>query len=54
MVIKNPREEINMMAVHNWFSIREMLTMEDFYVQPKGVAYDDIMDGFYDLDGRVT
>ena len=32
MVIKNPREEINLMSGHDWFSITEMFTMEDFHV----------------------
>ena len=51
--IKNPREEINMMEVHDCFSITEMVTMEDLHISPKGGSYDDIMDGFYDLDGQV-
>ena len=51
--IKNPREEISMMEVHDCFSITEMVTMEDLHISPKGGAYDDIMGGFYDLDGQV-
>ncbi|MEE9419798.1 MAG: acetyl-CoA acetyltransferase [Desulfatiglandaceae bacterium] len=51
--IKDPREEINMMEVHDCFSITEMVTMEDLHISPKGGSYDDIMKGFYDLDGQV-
>jgi acetyl-CoA C-acetyltransferase len=51
--INNPRAEISMMEVHDCFSITEMVTMEDLHISPKGGAYDDIMAGFYDLDGQV-
>ena len=51
--IKNPREEISMMEVHDCFSITEMVTMEDLHISPEGGAYDDIMSGFYDLNGQV-
>jgi len=51
--IKDPRKEVNMMEVHDCFSITEMVTMEDLHISPKGGSYDDIMDGFYDLDGEV-
>ena len=47
--IKDPRHEISMMEVHDCFSITEMVTMEDLFISPEGKAYDDIMDGFYDL-----
>jgi acetyl-CoA C-acetyltransferase len=51
--IKDPREEISMMEVHDCFSITEMVTMEDLHISPKGGAYDDIMGGFFDLKGQV-
>jgi acetyl-CoA C-acetyltransferase len=51
--IKDPREEITMMDVHDCFSITEFVTMEDLHISPKGGAYDDVMSGFYDLDGYV-
>ena len=44
--IKDPREELSMMEVHDCFSITEMVTMEDLHISPKGGAIDDIMDGF--------
>jgi acetyl-CoA C-acetyltransferase len=51
--IRNPREEISMMEVHDCFSITELVTMEDLHISPKGGAIDDVMSGFYDLNGRV-
>jgi acetyl-CoA C-acetyltransferase len=51
--IKEPREEITMMDVHDCFSITEFVTMEDLHISPKGGAYDDVMEGFFDLDGYV-
>ena len=51
--IKNPREEISMMEVHDCFSITEFVTYEDIQISARGKAYDDVMSGFYDLDGNV-
>lgn len=51
--VKDPRKEISMMEVHDCFSITEMITMEDLHISPKGGSYEDIMSGFYDLDGPV-
>ncbi len=51
--VNDPREEINILEVHDCFSITEMITMEDLHISPKGGAYEDIMSGFYDLDGKI-
>ncbi len=51
--IKNPREELSMIEVHDCFSITEMVTMEDLHISPEGGAIKDIMDGFYDADGQI-
>jgi acetyl-CoA C-acetyltransferase len=51
--ITNPREEISMMEVHDCFSITELVTYEDLHISERGKAVNDIMDGFYDLDGQV-
>ena len=51
--ISNPREEISMMEVHDCFSITELVTMEDLHISPKGGAIEDVMNGFFDLDGKV-
>jgi len=51
--IKDPREEISMMEVHDCFSITELVTYEDLHISPKGEAIEDVMDRFYDLDGQI-
>ena len=51
--IKNPREELSMMEVHDCFSITELATYEDLQISPRGKAIDDINDGFYELDGKI-
>ena len=51
--IKNPREEINMMELHDCFSITEFVTYEDLHISPRGKAYDDVMDGFFHLNGTI-
>jgi acetyl-CoA C-acetyltransferase len=51
--IKDPRAEISMMEVHDCFSITELATMEDLWISPEGGAPEDILGGFYDLDGQI-
>jgi len=51
--IKNPRDEISMMELHDCFSITELVTYEDIGISPVGGAIKDIMDGFYHSDGQV-
>ncbi len=51
--IKDPRKEISMMEVHDCFSITELATMEDLHISEPGNAVNDILDGFYDLDGQI-
>ncbi len=51
--IKNPREEISMMEVHDCFSITEMVTYEDLQISPRGKAREDIDSGFFSLQGKI-
>jgi acetyl-CoA C-acetyltransferase len=51
--ITNPREEISMMEVHDCFSITELVTCEDLHISERGKAWKDILDGFYNSDGKV-
>ncbi|MDE0511876.1 MAG: acetyl-CoA acetyltransferase [Gammaproteobacteria bacterium] len=51
--IQNPREQVSMFECHDCFSITEMVTMEDLHLSPEGAAINDVMDGFYDADGRI-
>src|SRR5271154_59174 len=51
--IKNPREDVSMIEVHDCFSITELVTMEDLYISREGEAWKDVMSGFYDADGHT-
>ena len=51
--IKNPREEISMMEVHDCFSITELVTYEDLGISERGKAGNDVRDGFFTLDGGI-
>jgi acetyl-CoA C-acetyltransferase len=51
--VKNPREEISMMEVHDCFSITELVTYEDLQISPRGKAKEDIDNGFFELNGRI-
>jgi len=51
--IKDPRSEISMMEVHDCFSITELITMEDLHISERGKGPKDVLDGFYDADGKV-
>jgi len=51
--VKNPREEISMMELHDCFSITELVTYEDLAISPRGGAPKDVADGFYNLDGKI-
>lgn len=51
--IKDPRKEINMMELHDCFSITEAVTYEDLGISKRGYARKDIESGFFDLDGQI-
>ena len=51
--IADPRAAISMFEVHDCFSITELVTMEDLGISPEGGAVKDVLDGFYDADGKV-
>ncbi len=51
--VTNPRGEIDLIEVHDCFSVTELVTMEDLHISPEGGAIRDVMDGFYDADGRI-
>jgi acetyl-CoA C-acetyltransferase len=51
--ITNPREEISMMELHDCFSITELVTYEDLHISDRGNAWRDVMDGFYNRDGKI-
>jgi len=51
--ITKPREQVSMFEVHDCFSITELVTMEDLYISPEGGGVIDVLDGFYDADGKI-
>jgi acetyl-CoA C-acetyltransferase len=51
--IQNPKGEISMMEVHDCFSITELVTYEDLHISERGKATKDVMDGFFDLNGKI-
>ncbi|MBI2565833.1 MAG: acetyl-CoA acetyltransferase [Candidatus Schekmanbacteria bacterium] len=51
--VKDPRQEISMMELHDCFSITELVTYEDLHISARGRAVHDILDGFYDLAGTI-
>lgn len=51
--VTNPREEIDLIEVHDCFSVTELVTMEDLHISPEGGAIHDVLDGFYDHDGTI-
>ncbi len=51
--IDNPREQLSLIEVHDCFSVTELVTMEDLHISPEGGAIKDVLDGFYDADGKV-
>jgi len=51
--VTNPRDEISLIEVHDCFSITELVTMEDLYISPEGEGWKDVLNGFFDADGKV-
>jgi len=51
--IADPRKQISMFEVHDCFSVTELVTMEDLGISPEGKAINDVLDGFYDSEGKV-
>jgi acetyl-CoA C-acetyltransferase len=51
--VRNPREELSLIEVHDCFSITELVTVEDLLISPEGGAVVDVLEGFYDADGPL-
>lgn len=51
--ITDPRTQLDLIEVHDCFSITELVTMEDLFISQEGNAVSDILDGFYDAGGQV-
>ena len=51
--VANPRADVNLIEVHDCFSVTELVTMEDLHISPEGTAIRDVLDGFYDAEGSL-
>ncbi len=51
--ITNPRQQISMADVQDSFTPTELVLYEDLGFSPRGTAWQDVMDGFFDLDGKL-
>jgi acetyl-CoA C-acetyltransferase len=51
--ISNPNKEIELIEVHDCFSITELVLMEDLGFSDMGRAPHDVLDGCFDRDGRI-
>ena len=51
--ITDPRKQLDLLEVHDCFSITELVTMEDLFVARDGQAWRDVLDGFFDADGGL-
>jgi acetyl-CoA C-acetyltransferase len=51
--IRDPRAEIDLIEVHDCFSITELVLMEDLGLSDQGRAPHDVLAGRYDADGAI-
>jgi acetyl-CoA C-acetyltransferase len=51
--ITNPREQISLAEVHDCFTPTELVLMEDLGFSPRGTAWNDVLEGFFDLEGKL-
>jgi len=51
--VEDPRRELDLLEVHDCFSITELVTYEDLGISPRGKAAEDVEAGFFDLEGEM-
>jgi len=51
--ITDPRAQLSMAEVHDCFTPTELVLYEDLGFSPRGTAWKDVLDGFFDLDGDL-
>lgn len=51
--IRDPGRELDLLEVHDCFSITELVLMEDLGLSARGHAVRDVLDGRYDRDGQL-
>ncbi len=52
--IEDPRTQIDVAEVHDCFTPTEIVLMEDLGFSERGQAWQDVLDGAFDLDGRIA
>jgi len=50
--VTNPGGQIDVLEVHDCFSVTELVTMEDLFLSVEGGAVRDVLDGRFDAGGR--
>jgi len=51
--VTDPRSEISMAEVHDCFTPTELVLYEDLGFSPRGTAWQDVLNGFFDLEGEL-
>ncbi len=51
--IQNPLRELDLIEVHDCFSVTELVLMEDLMLSENGRGWADVLDGKYDADGEL-
>jgi len=51
--VTDPRSEIAVAEVHDCFTPTELVLMEDLGFSERGRAWSDVLDGHFDIDGRL-
>lgn len=50
--VTDPATQLDLLEVHDCFSVTELVTMEDLFLSAEGAAWRDVLDGRFDADGR--
>jgi acetyl-CoA C-acetyltransferase len=51
--ITNAREQVSLAEVHDCFTPTELVLYEDLGFSARGTAWQDVLEGFFDLEGRL-
>ncbi|KAA0232990.1 MAG: Acetyl-CoA acetyltransferase [Acidimicrobiales bacterium] len=51
--VQNPRQELALAEVHDCFTPTELVLMEDLGFSERGTAWQEVLDGTFDLDGEL-
>ena len=51
--VTDPRREVGMAEVHDCFTVTELILMEDLGFADRGTAWQQVLDGAFDRDGRL-